>query len=130
MPSRRGHLHEPLTVPGRLHANQSRPRQSTVKLFCFCRCVLQLLLSRLTCNRVQPTNLLPTRVIITSNKHHRRLLPTESFGPPTRSLLGYRTEPSFLSNQSCPSLARLVRLSGPCLDTGASRHPGTSSRAD
>jgi hypothetical protein len=38
---------------------------------------------------VQPTNLLPTRVVITSNNHHRRLLPTERFGPPTRSILGY-----------------------------------------
>src|SRR2546428_4803767 len=62
--------------------------------------MLQLFFSRLARGRVQPTNLLPTGVVITSNKHHRRLLPTESFGPPTRSLLGYRTEPSFLSNQS------------------------------
>src|SRR2546428_12028475 len=61
--------------------------------------MLQLFFSRLARGRVQPTNLLPTGVVITSNKHHRRLLPTESFGPPTRSLLGYRTEPSFLSNQ-------------------------------
>jgi len=28
-------------------------------------------------------------VIITSNNHHRRLLPTECFGPPNRSILGY-----------------------------------------
>src|SRR5258708_11061488 len=51
--------------------------------------MLQLFFSRLARGRVQPTNLLPTGVVITSNKHHRRLLPTESFGPPTRSLLRY-----------------------------------------
>src|ERR1700731_5029231 len=31
----------------------------------------------------------PTRVKITSNKHHRRLLPTDSFGSPNRSILGH-----------------------------------------
>ena len=33
------------------------------------------------------------------NSHHRRLLPTECFGLPNRSIPGYRTEPSPLSNQ-------------------------------
>src|SRR6266446_9286028 len=74
---RRGHFHKPLAVPGRLHSNQSWPRQSTVKLLRFSRRMLQFLFSGLSSRRVQPTNLLPTGVVITSNKHHRRLLPTE-----------------------------------------------------
>src|SRR6266404_5653860 len=62
--------------------------------------MLQLPLARLSRRRVQPTNLLPTGVIITSNNHHRRLLPTDSFGPPNRSIPAMRTEPSLLCNQS------------------------------
>src|SRR5208283_552130 len=61
--------------------------------------MLQLPFSRLSCCCVQPTNLLPTGVKITSNEDHRRLLPTDSFGSPNRSILGYRTEPSLLCNQ-------------------------------
>src|SRR5260370_14947649 len=61
--------------------------------------MLQLLFSGLSSGCVYPTNLLPTGVVITSNNHHRRLLPTNSFGPPNRSIPVMRTEPSFLSNQ-------------------------------
>src|SRR6266436_7082419 len=61
--------------------------------------MLQLLFSGLSSGCVYPTNLLPTGVVITSNNHHRRLLPTDSFGPPNRSIPVMRTEPSFLSNQ-------------------------------
>src|SRR6185437_14039973 len=67
--------------------------------------MLQLLLYALPSQRVQKTNLLPTGMVIASNNNHRRLLPTECFGPPTQSILGYRTEPSFLSNQ-CSSCER------------------------
>src|SRR6266850_8377726 len=77
VPQCRGHLHKPLTVPGRLHPDQSRPRQSTVKLLRFSRRMLQFLFSGLSRHRIQPTNLLPTGVVITSNNHHRRLLSTE-----------------------------------------------------
>src|SRR2546426_11480539 len=72
--------------------------------------MLQLLFPGLPSDRVQPTNLLPTGVIITSNNHHRRLLPTECFGPPTKSILGSRTEPSLLSNQSLRSLQGWANL--------------------
>src|SRR5260370_41631939 len=39
--------------------------------------MLQLLFPGFPRRRVQPTNLLPTGVVITSNNHHRRLLSTE-----------------------------------------------------
>src|SRR5258708_30571486 len=65
--------------------------------------MLQLLFSGLSSGCVYPTNLLPTGVVITSNNHHRRLLPTDSFGPPNRRIPVMRTEPSFLSNQYCPT---------------------------
>src|SRR6185437_1114530 len=67
--------------------------------------MLQLFLYALPSQRVQKTNLLPTGVVIASNNNHRRLLPTEGFGPPTQSILGYRTETSFLSNQLLARLA-------------------------
>src|SRR5258708_35408057 len=92
-------LHKPLTVACRLHPDQSAPWQLPIKSLSLSRCVLQLLLVRLPGLRVHPTNLLPTGVVINSNNIHRRLLPTDRFGPPTRSILGYRTEPSLLSNQ-------------------------------
>jgi len=38
-------------------------------------------------------------VVIASYNPHRRLLPTDSFGPPNRSIPATRTEPSLLSNQ-------------------------------
>src|SRR5713226_9179642 len=98
---RRGHFHKPLAVPGRLHSNQSWPRQSTVKLLRFSRRMLQFLFSGLSSRRVQPTNLLPTGVVITSNKHHRRLLPTEfasvlqpeAYSATERSLRSYPINP-------------------------------------
>src|SRR3984885_16216885 len=99
VPCRRGHLHKPLTVPRGLHSNPSRCRQLPIKSLGFSRPMLQLLLALLSRHRVQPTNLLPTGMVIASYNHHRRLLPTESFGSPNRSILGYRTEPSLLSNQ-------------------------------
>src|SRR3989442_1155621 len=110
VPQRCGHFHNPLTISGRLHPDQSRRGQLPIKPLRFSRGMLQLFFSRLARGRVQPTNLLPTGVVITSNKHHRRLLPTESFGPPTRSLLGYRTEPSFLSNQPFGLRVRVLSL--------------------
>src|SRR5882672_2946477 len=100
VPQRRGQFHKPLAVSGRLHPDESRRGQLPIKPLSFSRRMLQLLFLRLPSDCVHPRNLLPTGVVITSNKHHRRLLPAESFGPPTRSLLGYRTEPSLLSNQS------------------------------
>src|SRR6266849_3986517 len=100
MSQRRDHLHEPLAVPGRFHADQCRRRNLPVEPFRLSSGVFQLFLLRFPCGCFHPTNLLPTGVIITSNKHHRRLLPTECFGPPTKSILGSRMEPSLLSNQS------------------------------
>src|SRR5216684_3490679 len=105
---RRGHFHKPLAVPGRLHSNQSWPRQSTVKLLRFSRRMLQFLFSGLSSRRVQPTNLLPTGVVITSNKHHRRLLPTEfasvlqpeAYSATERSLRSYPINPSVLRVRS------------------------------
>src|SRR6266581_3582121 len=63
--------------------------------------MLQLFLLGLPGNRVQPTNLLPTGVVITSNNHHRRLLPTESasvlqpeaYSATERSLRSYPINP-------------------------------------
>src|SRR3989442_7732819 len=63
--------------------------------------MLQLFLLRLPGNRVQPTNLLPTGVVITSNNHHRRLLPTEfasvlqpeAYSATERSLRSYPINP-------------------------------------
>src|SRR5580704_9031542 len=105
---RRGHLHKPLAVPSRLHPHQSRRRQSTVKLLRFAHRVLQLLFSRLSRDRVHPTNLLPTGMVITSNNHHRRLLPTVCFGPPNRSIPGYeRSLRSYPIKHSFLSLARI-----------------------
>src|SRR6266446_7641791 len=77
VPLCRGHFHKPLTVPGGLHPDKSRCGQLPIKPLGFSRPMLQLLFSRLSSDRVQPTNLLPTGVVITSNKHHRRLLSTE-----------------------------------------------------
>jgi hypothetical protein len=51
---------------------------------------------------------LPTGVKITSNKDHRRLLPTDSFGSPNRSILG--SERSLRSYAINPS--RLLRWVG------------------
>src|ERR1700682_6474983 len=67
--------------------------------------MLQFSLFRLPSRRVQPTNLLPTRVVITSNNPHRRLLLTDSFGSPNRSLLGYER-----SLRSYPINPRFVRV--------------------
>src|ERR1700691_4144009 len=47
--------------------------------------MFQFLFGGLPSRRVQPTNLLPTGVVITSNNHHRRLLPAQCFGPPTQA---------------------------------------------
>src|ERR1700674_1081292 len=77
VPLCRGHFHKPLTVPGGLHPDKSRCGQLPIKPLGFSRPMLQLLFSRLSSDRVQPTNLLPTGVVITSNKDHRRLLSTE-----------------------------------------------------
>jgi hypothetical protein len=48
------------------------------------RTMNQLLLLRFPRNRVHPTNVLPTRMKITSNNQHRRLLPSQILGPPTK----------------------------------------------
>src|SRR5438876_10580293 len=77
VPQRCGHLHKPLTVPRGLHPDESRRGQLPIKPLRFSRSMLQLLFSGLSSRRVQPTNLLPTGMVITSNKHHRRLLSTE-----------------------------------------------------
>src|SRR6266849_914197 len=77
VPLCRGHFHKPLTVPGGLHPDKSSCGQLPIKPLGFSRPMLQLLFSRLSSDRVQPTNLLPTGVVITSNKDHRRLLSTE-----------------------------------------------------
>src|SRR5207248_10269612 len=54
--------------------------------------------------RLQPTNLLPTRVIIASYNQHRRLLPTDSFGPPTEAYrLRERSLRSYPINTAVPS---------------------------
>src|SRR5207248_8904062 len=82
-----------------LHPHQRRPGQLPIKPLGFSRGMLKFLFSRLPRRRLQPTNLLPTRVIIASYNQHRRLLPTDSFGPPNRSIPVTRTEPSLLSNQ-------------------------------
>src|SRR5260370_3690215 len=115
VPCRRAHFHKPLAVPGRLHSNQSWPRQSTVKLLRFSRRMFQFLFSGLSSRRVQPTNLLPTGVVITSNKHHRRLLPTEfasvlqpeAYSATERSLRSYPINSSalFAEGWGCLSLA-------------------------
>src|SRR6266436_5735506 len=63
--------------------------------------MFQFLFSGLSSRRVQPTNLLPTGVVITSNKHHRRLLPTEftsvlqpeAYSATERSLRSYPINP-------------------------------------
>src|SRR5713101_1803078 len=100
MSQRRDHLHKPLAVPGRFHADQCRCWDLPVEPFGLPSAVFQLFLLRLPRGCLHPTNLLPTGVVITSNNHHRRLLPTECFGPPTKSILGSRMEPSLLSNQA------------------------------
>src|SRR4029077_12679167 len=105
MSRRAGHVQKPLAVPGGLHPDQGRRRQSTVKLLRFSRRVLQLPFLGLPSDRVYPTNLLPTGVVITSNDHHRRLLPADRFGPPTRSILGYER-----SLRSYPISPRFVRV--------------------
>src|SRR5258708_7288279 len=79
---------EPLAGASRLDAHPHRDRKTPVKLLGISRGVHQLLVVRLSTGHVQPTNLLPTGAKITSNKNHRRLLPTDSFGSPNRSILG------------------------------------------
>src|SRR5690349_13485328 len=86
MPQTSQQFHKPLAVPGGLHPHQHRPRQLPIKPLGLPRAMLQLSLTRLSCLLLQPTNLLPTGVIITSYNQHRRLLPTDSFGPPNRSI--------------------------------------------
>jgi hypothetical protein len=89
VPQQGKQFHKPLAVPGRLHTDENRALQSPVKTLGFSRCMIQLLLLGFSRNCVYPTNLLPTGVKITSNNYHRRLLPTDSFGSPNRSLRGY-----------------------------------------
>ena len=62
-------------VPGRFHADQRRPGKLPIETLGLPRTMNQLLLLRFPSNRVHPTNLLPTRMKITSNNQHRRLLP-------------------------------------------------------
>src|SRR5258708_11107559 len=64
--------------------------------------MFQCLFSGLVSRRVQATNLLPNGVVITSNKHHRRLLPTEfasvlqpeAYSATERSLRSYPINPA------------------------------------
>jgi hypothetical protein len=62
----RHHFHKPLTVPCRLHADPRWHRKLAIKTFHLSRRVDQLPLLPLSCGSI-PTNLLPTRVKITSN---------------------------------------------------------------
>jgi len=55
-------------------------------------------------------------VVIASYNPHRRLLPTDSFGPPNRSIPATRTEPSLLSNQG------LILKPGPLLFSAVGSH--------
>src|SRR5216684_2989213 len=108
MSQRRDHLHEPLAVPGRFHADQCRRRNLPVEPFRLSSGVFQLFLLRFPCGCFHPTNLLPTGVIITSNKHHRRLLPTEfasvlqpeAYSATERSLRSYPINPAVLRVRS------------------------------
>src|SRR5882672_3552407 len=127
---RRGHLHKPLAVPRGLHPDQRRPRKLPVKSRRFSRCMVQLYFSRLPRRRFHPTNLLPTRVVITSNDPHRRLLPADSFGPPNRSIPAQRTEASFLSNQPCVFQGAGLDFPSSTMQTPQSHREGVKNSID
>src|SRR5258708_3124584 len=95
---------KPLQVPRGLHADDRPRRKLPVELLHLSRRVHNLPVFRLSCGLIHPRNLLPTGVKITSNKNHRRLLPLRELRSSTKSLLGLRTEPSRLSNQSLRDL--------------------------
>ena len=98
VPQPRQHLYEPLTIPRGFHADQCRCRNLPVNLLGFSGRMHQFGFPGLSRGRVHPTNLLPSRVKITSNKHHRRLLSFPVLRSSNQSILGSRMEPSLLSN--------------------------------
>src|SRR6202162_6397668 len=87
-------------APGRFHADQRRPGNLPIETLGLPRTMHQLLLLRFPSHRVHPTNLLPTRMKITSNNQHRRLLSFPNSWFSNQRIQGTRTEPSFLSNQA------------------------------
>src|SRR5271168_1548618 len=100
MPQSHHQLHKPLTVPSSLHANPCPRRKLPVELLHRSRFVHQLVVPRFSGLPVQPRNLLPTRMKITSNKNHKAPSVPLSFGPQpkantahVRSLLSYPINP-------------------------------------
>src|SRR5580700_3765714 len=85
--------------PRRFHADQRRPGKLPIETLGLSRTMHQLLLLRFPSHRVHPTNLLPTRMKITSNNQHRRLLSFPNSWSSNQRIQGPRTELSFLSNQ-------------------------------
>jgi hypothetical protein len=81
-------------------ATQRMAGELPIKPLGFSRSMSKLQFPSLARGDLHPTNLLPTGVVIASYNPHRRLLPTDSFGPPNRRIPATRTEPSLLSNQS------------------------------
>src|SRR2546430_10462350 len=67
----RHQLQKPLTVPSRFHADPRTGRKLAVKLLDRSCLMHQLLISSLARLAIQPRNLLPTGVKITSNKNHK-----------------------------------------------------------
>src|SRR5882724_11564728 len=100
MPQSHHQLHKPLTVSSSFHANPCPRRKLPVELLHRSRFVHQLVVPRFSGLPVQPRNLLPTRMKITSNKNHKAPSVPLSFGPQpkantahVRSLLSYPINP-------------------------------------
>src|SRR5262249_39272215 len=62
---------EPLAVPGGFHPHPRTGWELAVELLHRSRCMHQLLIPCLTGRAIQPRNLLPTGMKITSNKNHK-----------------------------------------------------------
>src|SRR2546430_6107220 len=93
----RHQLQKPLTVPSRFHTDPRTGRKLLVKLLDRSCLMHQLLIPSLARLAIQPRNLLPTGVKITSNKNHK------APSVPRVSVLNQKLtrcslEPSLLSN--------------------------------
>ncbi len=99
MTHRRQHVHKPMAVARRLQPHPHRPAQSAIELLGFSGCVHQLSFPCFSSFRIQPTNLLPTGMEITTyNDHLKAPFFPVVFVVKQRILC--RTGPSLLSNQS------------------------------
>src|SRR5262249_1360166 len=93
---------QPLTVAGRLHADQRRRRPPPIERLGFSGSMHQSAFCGLSRLCVQPGNLLPAGMEITPyNDHYSLLLLQRFFGPQyPKRLHGSKLEPSLLSDQS------------------------------